>query len=192
MTATNVLQVSIIGLGNVFLGDDGIGPLVIEHFRCRYECDDNVDVLDLGTPGLDLAPYLYGRHLIILVDAVQSNAPAGTIAVYCEEDFASQRATLRITGHDPGLWDALAHLRLADQSPAELIIIGIVPQACNFGEAMSGAVLDTVDAAVHHITHVLSSRGLRCTARVVPEQEKLWWFPLSTTRPAKTLEDDHA
>ena len=51
-------SISVIGLGNVFLGDDGFGPLVIETFRCSYECGESVEVIDLGTPGLDLAPYL--------------------------------------------------------------------------------------------------------------------------------------
>ncbi len=43
--------VSVIGLGNVFLGDDGFGPLAVETFRCQYACGPEVEVLDLGTPG---------------------------------------------------------------------------------------------------------------------------------------------
>ena len=58
--------ISIVGLGNVFLGDDGFGPLAIETFRCKYECSPDVEVLDLGTPGLDLAPYLYDKRLVIV------------------------------------------------------------------------------------------------------------------------------
>ena len=186
MKVRHALKVSLIGLGNVFLGDDGIGPLIVEHFRCKYEHVENVEVLDLGTPGLDLAPYLYGRDLIILVDAVQSDAPAGTVAVYCEADFASQRATLRITGHDPGLWDALAHLRLADRSPAELVIVGIVPHACSFGEAISPVLLNTVDPAIQHIIRQLAVRGIDCLPRPRPVQQNLWWFPV-TTREAVTI-----
>ena len=180
MIVNHKLKVSIIGLGNVFLGDDGVGPLVVEHFRCTYEYGESIEVLDLGTPGLDLAPYLYGRDLIILVDAVQSDAPAGTVAVYCEADFASQRAALRITGHDPGLWDALAHLRLAGRSPAELVIVGIVPHACNFGEAISPVLLNTVDSAIQQIVRQLAVRDLECLPRPTPVQRNLWWFPVST------------
>ena len=103
---------SVIGLGNVFLGDDGFGPLAVETFRCEYECGPDVEVLDLGTPGIDLAPYLYDRRLVVIIDAVHSDAPKGALSVFREEDFASERAKLRITGHDPG--DAQAHLhRLA-------------------------------------------------------------------------------
>ena len=52
-------RVSVVGIGNVLLGDDGFGPLAVEMFRCEYECSPNVEIFDLGTPGLDLAPYLY-------------------------------------------------------------------------------------------------------------------------------------
>ena len=180
-----MLRVSIIGLGNVFLGDDGFGPLVVEQFRCTYECDEHVEVLDLGTPGLDLAPYLYGKDLIVLVDAVQSDDAPGTLAIYCEADFVSQRARLRVTGHDPGLWDSLAHLRLADRSPAELIIVGVVPEACNFGEAIRPALLEVVDAAVRHINRLLVLRGICCRPRAIPMQQNLWWFPLSTAEAAQ-------
>ena len=51
-----VPRVSVIGLGNILLGDDGFGPCAVEMFRCKYECGPDVEILDLGTPGVDLAP----------------------------------------------------------------------------------------------------------------------------------------
>jgi len=57
-------RIAVLGLGNVLLGDDGFGPMAVEMFRSLYECDSNVEILDLGTPGLDLAPYLYDADLL--------------------------------------------------------------------------------------------------------------------------------
>jgi len=172
------LRVCVIGLGNVFLGDDGFGPLVIENFRCGYECDSNVEVMDLGTPGLDLAPYLDGRDLIVVVDAVEAEGPPGTLSFYCEDDFVSQRARLRVTGHDPGLWDSLAHLRLADRSPSELIVVGVVPQSCRFGDGISQALLDSSGIAAGSIAGLLLQRGVACHRRPGVVAQNLWWLPL--------------
>jgi len=133
--------VSVIGLGNVFLGDDGFGPLAVETFRCEYECGAEVEVVDLGTPGIDLAPYLYERSLVIIVDAVHSDAFQGALSVFCEDDFVSDRARLRISGHDPGLWDALTHLRLAGHAPSELIVVGVTPASCIFADGISPSIL---------------------------------------------------
>jgi len=78
LTATH--PYSVIGLGNVFLGDDGFGPLAVETFRSQFAYGPEVEVLDLGTPGLDLAPYLYDRKLVVIVDAVAFALPGTTRA----------------------------------------------------------------------------------------------------------------
>jgi len=168
--------VSVVGLGNVFLGDDGFGPLAIETFRCEYECPSSVEVLDLGTPGLDLAPYLYDKDLIIVVDTVHSDAAVGTLSIFHEEDFLSQKAKLRITGHDPGLWDALAHLRLAGHAPSELIVLGVNPQSCEFADGISDEVSSTAVQAAAMIAHSLTARGVACIPRQTPGVLKLWWL----------------
>ena len=84
----------IIGLGNVLLGDDGFGPLAVELFRCQYECGSNVEVLDLGTPGLDLAPYLYGTDLVVIADAVHAEEKPGTSS--SSASFPSPRSSARV------------------------------------------------------------------------------------------------
>jgi hydrogenase maturation protease len=171
-----VIQVSVIGLGNVFLGDDGFGPLAVETFRCEYECPSNVEVLDLGTPGLDLAPYLYDKQLVILVDTVHSDTAIGTLSIFQEDDFISHKAKLRITGHDPGLWDSLAHLRLAGHAPSELIIIGVNPEACEFAEQISEEVWSTASRAATMIARTLVDHGIECVVRQPADMPNLWWL----------------
>jgi hydrogenase maturation protease len=167
--------VSVIGLGNVFLGDDGFGPLAVETFRSQYQCGSDVEVLDLGTPGLDLAPYLFGRKLVVIVDSVKANLRAG--AVFCEDDFASSRASIRVTGHDPGLWDTLTHLRLASCAPSELIVIGAAPESCAFGDGPSAAMFNVAGEAAASIAQVLRHRGIVCNLREMATRPNLWWLP---------------
>jgi hydrogenase maturation protease len=167
----------VIGLGNVFLGDDGFGPLAVETFQCLYECGPNVEILDLGTPGLDLAPYLYDRSLVVIIDAVKAEMKPGTLYAFCEDDFACNQAQLRITGHDPGLWDTLTHLRLADHGPNELIIIGAVPQSCGFGEGISEATMSLASEAAIRIAQLFLDRGISCLRRRATVQPQLWWLP---------------
>ena len=172
------LRVAVIGIGNVFLGDDGFGPLVVETFRCRFACEPTIEIHDLGTPGLDLAPYLFGKDLVVLVDTVQAEATPGTLSYYCEDDFVSRSARLRVTGHDPGLWEALAHLRLAGQSPSELIIIGVIPESCSFGDGVGAVLVDRSSIAADNIANLLVQRGVSCRRRSIPIPQHLWWLPL--------------
>jgi hydrogenase maturation protease len=173
-----MITVAVIGLGNVFLGDDGFGPLAIETFRCTYEYPSHVDVLDLGTPGLDLAPYLYDKELIVVVDAVHSDTAIGALSIFHEEDFLSQRAKLRITGHDPGLWDSLAHLRLAGHAPSDLIVIGVNPASSEFSEQISEQVFGSASDAAALIAHSLGEHGIKCILRQTARTPNLWWLPI--------------
>jgi hydrogenase maturation protease len=178
-----VCSISVIGLGNVFLGDDGFGPLVIETFRCSYEHGESVEVIDLGTPGLDLAPYLYGKELVVIVDAVHSAMAPGTVSFFHEDDFVSSRAKLRITGHDPGLWESLAHLRLAGHAPGELVVLGVTPESCTFSAGISEQIVHIASKASESIAQLLRDRGIACCKRSEAAILNLWWFPLTEPRP---------
>ncbi|MBV5350338.1 hydrogenase maturation protease, partial [bacterium] len=69
----------ILGLGNTIMSDDGIGPKVIEKLRSEGGLSDDIDLVDGGTLGLDLLPFLEGVSKLILVDAVEIGKPAGTV-----------------------------------------------------------------------------------------------------------------
>jgi hydrogenase maturation protease len=171
-------RISIVGIGNVLLGDDGFGPLAIEMFRCLYECEARVEILDLGTPGLDLAPYLYDTDLVVIADAVhppQGEEP-GTLFVYCEDDLGSSQAQLRLTSHDPGVQESLAQLRLAGHAPSEVIVVCVVPESCGLGKGVSLSVLNTCVVAVDTIARLLMERSVDCRARRDPVPRDLWWL----------------
>ena len=174
------------------MGDDGFGPLAVERFRCEYECGPNVEVLDLGTPGLDLAPYLFGRKLVVIADAVNADEKPGTLSIYCEADLVAQRAQLRLTDHDPGLQGALAHLRLAGETPSELIIVGAVPESCDFGKGISLSVSSASSMAVDNIACLLVERGISCSRRHAALQPNLWWLSGDWHKFAKPQSDSQS
>ena len=175
-------RIAVVGLGNVLLGDDGFGPLAVEMFRRLYECDSNVEILDLGTPGLDLAPYLYDTDLVVIADAIYppENEKPGTLCVYCEDDLAfseagSSHALTRLTSHDPGVQESLAQLRLAGHAPSEVIVVGVVPESCGLGKGISLSVLNTCLVAVDTIARLLVARSIDCHKRHDPVHRTLWW-----------------
>jgi hydrogenase maturation protease len=177
MRQTSVVpRVAILGLGNVLLGDDAFGPFTIEVFRSQYECGPEVEIVDLGTPGLDLAPYLYGKDLVIIVDAVSADGDPGTVRTYSESDFLDSAPQLRLTDHDPGLKEAIAQVRLVGRGPLEVIVIGVIPESCVFGKGISSTVLAAGSYAIDSIIRVLRKHGLGWQQRSNPEQPKLWWI----------------
>jgi hydrogenase maturation protease len=50
MTAPQLI--GVLGVGNVLMGDVGIGPFVVKILESRSEFPSNVELHHLGTPGL--------------------------------------------------------------------------------------------------------------------------------------------
>lgn len=155
----------VLGLGNVLMGDDGFGPAVIRAFQAQYLVGPTVDVVDLGTPGLDLAPWLTDADHVILIDTVKSKHPAGTVLVYDKSDVLRHPPTARIGPHDPGVKQALLALEFAGRGPRVLTLIGVVPQHVGLSTELSRPVRDAIPKALAAIVDALDraeEHDIRC------------------------------
>jgi hydrogenase maturation protease len=65
--------VRVVCFGNPWHGDDGFGLHVLRRLP------GEVDAFDAGTAGLDALPYLESCAKAVLVDAVRTGAPVGTV-----------------------------------------------------------------------------------------------------------------
>ncbi len=167
--------VAVLGMGNVLLGDDGIGPFVVALLRARFHLPDEVSCEDIGTPGLDLIPHLSGRRLVILVDALGTGGEPGTIRIFGGEEIASALVTNRLSPHDPGLAEAVATLQLAGEAPEQLHVVGIVPARCETGLGLSPELRAAAPQAVHEVVRLLADAGVALEAREQPLPVDAWW-----------------
>src|SRR6266540_1590017 len=120
-------MINVLGLGNVLMGDDGFGPAVVHAFEAEYSAGDDVQVTDLGTPGLDMMPWLADVDRVVNVDTVKSDLPPGTMLTYTKSDVLRQPPSVRVGPHDPGVKDALLTLEFAGRGPRDVTLIGVVP-----------------------------------------------------------------
>ncbi|MFZ0288931.1 MAG: hydrogenase maturation protease [Candidatus Sulfotelmatobacter sp.] len=105
------------GIGNVLLGDDGVGPYVAQLLASRYEFEDGVEVLDLGTPALDLIDQIPGRDVVILIDSVDTDAAPGTVLLYRKDEIMRHRPALRMDPHSHALVDTLISAERSESRP---------------------------------------------------------------------------
>jgi len=75
-------RILIAGVGNILLGDDGIGPYVVRKLAANYVFEEGVELEDLGTPALDFIDHIAGLDALIVVDAVKNGEAPGTIVLY--------------------------------------------------------------------------------------------------------------
>jgi hydrogenase maturation protease len=168
-------RIVILGLGNVLMGDDGAGPFATATFVAQYEFPEDVQVEDIGTPGLDLSPYLAGVDTVILVDTVLSDAPPGTIRLYDKAALLRTPLQPRLSPHDPAVGQCLAMLEMEGVAPREMLLVGIVPENVKFGPGLSASVKSAIPLCVDRVVAELAARGAGVTPRMPALQPDLWW-----------------
>jgi hydrogenase maturation protease len=169
------MRISILGMGNVLMGDDGAGPYALAVLSAGYQVPEEVSVLDIGTPGLDLVPHLADVDTLLLVDTVRSDAPPGTIRTYDKAKLLGAKLPPRLSPHDPAVGQCLAMLEIAGSGPREVLLIGIVPEKTSFGAGLSPSVQDAIPAVVARIVEELRAREVNVPERSCPETPDLWW-----------------
>jgi hydrogenase maturation protease len=154
----------VLGLGNLLCGDDGLGAAAVARLDRDWDAPDEALVLDGGTLGLSLLPYLEDTEDAILVDAIRDDAPTGALVRLTGEDVAP--AVLhRLSPHQVGVADLLDGARLHDRYPRRLVLLGLVPLTLGLGidrsvevEARIPGLVEAVVEEARRMGHVFVRR----------------------------------
>jgi hydrogenase maturation protease len=129
----------VLGLGNLLCGDDGAGVAAVELLRERFQAPDGARVLDGGTLGLSLLPYVEDSRDAILVDAIRADGPPGS-PVRLEGFDVPLAAMERLSVHQVGVADLLGGAHLVGRLPHRLILLGVVPESIELRFGCSASV----------------------------------------------------
>ncbi len=108
------VKITVLGLGNLLMGDEGVGIHVIRQFEQEFS-NENINIVDGGTRALNLLEYFVHSDLVVIVDASLDGQPPGTIT-YQRPLFSSDYPRT-LVAHDLGLKDLLDALDLLDVRP---------------------------------------------------------------------------
>jgi len=169
------MTVLVLGLGNVLMGDDAFGPSVIEALNAGFEFPPDVDVMDGGTPGLNLAPVLMDRGALIVVDTVAAEGRPGELRFYRKPDLFRHPSGPRCGPHEPALADLLAGLDLAGCGPEQVYLVGAIPEQVDGGIRLSEPLRAAIPGAVQAVLEELGRLGLHATPKQQPPRAGAWW-----------------
>jgi hydrogenase maturation protease len=172
---TEMKPVRILGVGNVLCTDDGLGPYVIKALEAQFEFPEGVEVLDVGTPGLDFTPYLADARMVIVLDTVKGEQPPGTLRLLRDGEIVAKPPPSRMSPHEPGLREALMATELAEMSPEEILLIGVIPESTEQGTKLTEAVKSAVPSVVDTVVAELERLGRIPIRRDPPAELDVWW-----------------
>lgn len=141
------------------LGDDGIGPAVINQFLQEQEEDlweGRADFLDGGTQGLALLGPLSGREGVIFVDAVAMGAAPGTIRILNVSEVLQMGASRAGTSHEGNAGELLAVAKILGDLPGQVFVLGIEPETIATGYGLSEPVRGALLNAANQIRDLLA------------------------------------
>jgi hydrogenase maturation protease len=105
--------------------DDGKGVLPGELPEAKkFRLSDGVELIEAGTPGLNLLDLWDGADRVIIVDAVKSGAAPGTVHSF-DASLLPPRDVMPVSSHGVNIIDAVELGRLLGRLPAELTVIGV-------------------------------------------------------------------
>ncbi len=148
----------VIGLGNPLISDDSVGLRIAQHLRTRLAHRSDVDVTEDYWGGLRLMERMIGYQRAIVVDAICSGAPPGTIHHLSTDMLATQRSA---SAHDVNLPTALAFGRQAGAElpdDVDVRLVGIEAlDVVNFSEQCTPDVAAAIPLVVEEVVRLVET-----------------------------------
>lgn len=148
--------VNIVGVGNVLMGDDGVGVAAVQGLS-RHMLPENVRLHDAGLAVSDVLGRLDPDDELIVLDAVRGDGPPGTVYQLWLDPptFGPGAAAGAFSLHEISVVPALQLEALSGRTFRNTTIFGVEPETVAWGRMLSApvaAALDRlVDAVLEHV-----------------------------------------
>jgi len=154
-------SVLVMGIGNVLWADEGFGVRCVEHLAAHWELPEGLTLLDGGTQGLYLLPFLEEADTLIVFDAIDYGLEPGTLKIVKDEDVPQFMGAKKMSLHQTGFQDVIATAQLMGYCPERLLLIGCQPEELeDYGGGLRDVVTAQIEPAVHVALSFLAQMGL--------------------------------
>jgi len=139
----------VLGIGNLLWADEGFGIRALERLHAEWRFRPGVRLLDGGTQGLYLLPYVEGCRKLLILDAVDYGLAPGTLKVVKDDDVPAFMGAKKMSLHQTGFQEVLAVARLRGWAPKAITLIGCQPEVLeDYGGSLSESVRARIPEAL--------------------------------------------
>ena len=141
--------VLIVGVGNILMHDEGVGPCVISRLA-GVNLPASVELLDGGIAGADLIDSICDRRKVVFVDVVDAGLEPGSVIRMTGDEVTSDiRRSFSLHGF--GLVETLIMAKQRGSPPQEVIVFGVAPEDISCGLGLSYRI----EAAVANVIELI-------------------------------------
>jgi hydrogenase maturation protease len=159
----------VLGIGNVLWADEGFGIRAVEALHARYAFPDDVRVMDGGTQGIFLLPWVTNAKRLLIFDAVDFGMEPATLRKVEGDDVPCFMGAKKVSMHQAGFQEVLSSATLSGLRPEELVLIGVQPELLDdYGGSLTAGVRARIDEAVELACDVLRGWNVEVSRRDRP------------------------
>ena len=152
-------EITVLGVGNTILTDEGFGVHVVEHLKNNYAFDDRVQLIDGGTLGIELTHFITGTKKLLIIDSIDGGLEAGSI-YELRGDEIKTHFRQKISAHEVGIEEVLTLLELTGRPIDEVIVLGAQPFELNAGVGLSDEMKKILPPIVDRSIAILIEWGV--------------------------------
>ncbi len=164
----NSKRILVLGIGNLLWADEGFGVRCVEALNAGWRFPPQVTLMDGGTQGLYLLPYVQQADCLLVFDAVDYGDPAGALREVVGDQVPRFMGAKKMSLHQTGFQEVLASAELLGRLPDELVLIGCQPVEL---EDFGGSLRDEVKAQIGPALDVACEWLTRWGAAPVPRTD---------------------
>ncbi|HHH43192.1 MAG TPA: hydrogenase maturation protease, partial [Gammaproteobacteria bacterium] len=137
--------------------------------NARYEFEDSVRLMDGGTQGLFLLPWVSSVSRLLIFDAIDFGLAPGELRVMRDDDVPQYMGAKKVSMHQTGFQEVLVSARLLNDRPQQLALIGVQPeQLDDYGGSLRDGTRRRIPEAVERACTLLRQWGVAFRERETP------------------------
>ena len=158
-------KITVLGIGNILLSDEGFGVRVIEKLYQEYDFPEHVSIVDGGVLGIHLLGVIAEAQHLIVVDAVKNKQPPGTL-YRLEKEELPERILLKNSLHQTDFLETLTLCQAIDKVPQTTVVLGVEPvDITTHSVDLTPIVAARVDDMMTRVIQELDMLGVTCQKR---------------------------
>ncbi|HEX6736150.1 MAG TPA: HyaD/HybD family hydrogenase maturation endopeptidase [Azonexus sp.] len=118
-------RILVLGIGNLLWADEGFGVRCVEALHAGWSFPDHVTLMDGGTQGLYLLPYVQEADCLLVFDAVDYGDAPGSLRVVVGDEVPRFMGAKKMSLHQTGFQEVLMAAELTGKLPGELVLLGV-------------------------------------------------------------------
>jgi len=156
----------ILGIGNVLWADEGFGVRTAEALHAAYRFPSRVRLMDGGTQGIFLLPWVRSTANLLIFDAIDFGLEPGELRLMRDEDVPRFMGAKKVSMHQAGFQEVLASASLTGDYPERLALVGVQPELLDdYGGSLRPRVKARIPEAIQLGLGILTEWGIEPTPR---------------------------